>query len=395
MFEMRRERVYLFLFLFIAAVFVVLKMIRGFSGSEEQGGIWNIIQALFVGVGVLVWFSKENSYRSINCIRIYLAFSLYLWFLAIFPFIYSRMGIVDIYKFITIPYGIMVLLTYYWVGYHANIKQFPAILWIAFVGISIILFVAMRSFRVGEGDQGALADIYYIVTLLPLILLYTPQRYKLVPFLIAFVCVVMTGKRGAFVAMTLILIIYFFLPYSKNRKKTNPIVRIIVFATVLAVTYFAIMRFVGRYNLNIFDRLDRIEEDGGSGRLNRWETILVILSNDSFLPLLFGHGSGSLKSVLGGHAHNDFLEFFFDYGIFAVIMYILFFISLFREGFKMYRYKYPYAREFMCSVVIAFCMALFSFYAIASTHITTSSICFGLLLSDWNKFKSNGYQRLE
>lgn len=391
-----RDKVFYFVLLIIGAVFIVLKTIRGFSDTEEHGGLWNYIQLFYIGIGTLILLSKEKNYRSLNCIKLYIIFFLYVWLCALFPFLYSRMLINQVFNVLTVPYGIMVLLVYFTIGYRNNIKQFPFILIICYLVISFILFTAMRLYRVDEGEQGAIADVYYIVGLLPLILLYMPQRYKMIPFLIAFMCVVMTGKRAAFIAMSLILLIYFFLPYSKKGKRINLFLRIIVLSIVLVITYYVVMRLVGRFHLNIFDRLENMESDGGSGRMNRWERIAGILGSDtSFLQLLFGHGTGSVKAAVGGHAHNDFFEFFFDYGFVSMVLYILFFISIFREGLKMYRHNYPYAREFMCSVAVAFCLAMFSFYAIDCTHITSSSICLGLLLSDWQKYKENGYLQIK
>ena len=388
MIKVKQENIIYLIMMLLATVFVILKMIRGFSATTETGGLWNYIQLLFIGTGCLYLTSKGSDYRSLRCLRIYAIFFLYVWFLSLFPFLFSRKTIGQIFSFLTVPYGLMVLVSFFSIAKKVPIKRYSEVLIIGFFIISAVLFVAMRSFRLQMGIQGALADIYYIVGLLPLIMLYMPRRYSIIPFLVALVCVAMTGKRGAFVAMSLILIVYYFIPYNSGRKKKNLIWRILLLAVVIALSYYVLMRFIGQYNLRILDRLDRMEEDGGSGRLIRWGKLAGIIYTDTnLLQLLFGHGSGFVFNEIGGHAHNDFLEFFCDYGLFAVVLYIAFFVSLFREGFRMYKKKYVYAREFMCSVMVAICMALFSFYAIDCTHITCCSICQGLILADWYKYK--------
>lgn len=380
-----------FLLLFLSAVFVILKMNRGFSGSEEKGGLWNVIQLLFIIGGVNTLLSKDSSFRSFSCVRMYLLFFIYIWILALPQFLFSRMTISHIFGFATIPYGVMVLILFYNGSRKSDIKQYWWILMSAFVIISSILFLAMRDFRIFIGDQGALADVYYVVTLLPLILLYTPNKLKIIPFIIVFVVVSMTGKRGAFISMVLIMIIYFLFPYYDNRKEKrtrNLIVRLFVFIVVLALIAVVINSFVGIYNLNIFDRLGRMEEDGGSGRIGRWSFIINAISQDTGLfQFFFGHGYGSTFKIVGGHAHNDFIEFFYDYGIIALVLFVGFFISIIIEAIRMYKNKYIYARDFMGSISIALCMSIFSFYAIDCTHITCSSICFGLILADWYKCK--------
>lgn len=397
--KQRNHSFFYFIFLLLAAAFLIMKMLRGFSGSEEAGGIWNIIQLLYIASGVFVLFSKERTFKSFRCVRLYLVFFIYIWFLSLFSFLYSSMTVSQIFNFVTVPYGVLVLVLYYSLGQKVDIKQYWWLLMVTFYVITAILFFAMRNFRLLSGDQGALADVYYVVTLLPLVLLYTPKRFKLIPLIVAFIVVAMTGKRGAFIAMGLIMVIYFLIPYAENgqkRKTANPIVRLIVFAVVFVLLWFVINKAVGLFNLNIFDRLDTMEEDGGSGRMSRWTLLLNLLGNEtSVLELLVGHGTGAVVRTIGGHAHNDMLEFFYDYGIFAFLLYILFFVSIIREGVRMYRRKYPYAREFMCSVGIALCMSLYSFYAIDCTHITASSICFGLILADWYKFKNIDNEQIE
>ena len=390
----KRDSILYLTMLLTAAVFVIFKMIRGFTVTDEEGGVWNIIQLFYIGTGCLFLMSRNREHNSFRCIRLCIFFFLYIWFLSLFPFLFSNKSISQIFGFLTVPYGLMVLITFFSVGKRVPINKHSEVLSISFFLISAILFVAMRSFRMQVGEQGALADIYYIVALLPLILVYFPKKFSIIPYIVALVCVAMTGKRGAFVAMIAIFIIYYFFPYYNSKgKKTSVFFRVLILVFAFAVAYFVLMRFVGRYSLNIFDRIEQVETDGGSGRLIRWAKVLAIFQSDTnFFQLIFGHGCNFTMKELGGHAHNDFLEFLLDYGLLAVGLYILFFLSLFREGFRMYKARFRYSREFMCSLSVAFCMALFSFYAIDCTHITCSVICQGLILADWYNYKRNGYQ---
>lgn len=389
MIKVKQENFIYLIMMLLAAVFVILKMIRGFSATEETGGLWNLIQVLFIGIGCIYLASKGSDYRHLKCLRIYTVFFLYVWFLSLFPFLFGPKTMRSVFGFLTVPYGLMVMITFFSIAKKVPIKKYSEVLLIGFFIISAILFVAMRSFRLQMGIQGALADVYYIVGLLPLVMLYLPRRFSIIPFLVALVCVAMTGKRGAFVALGLIFIVYYFIPFNRGKKNVFLIWRILLLSIVIVLSYYVLMRFIGQYNLGILDRLDTMEEDGGSGRVVRWSKLLSMVYLDTNLfQLLFGHGNGYVYSEVGGHAHNDFLEFLCDYGLFAFVLYIVFFASMFREGVRMYKKKYIYAREFMCSMMVSICMALFSFYAIDCTHITCCSICQGLILADWYKFKN-------
>lgn len=393
----KRERnIYIFI-LSLLSIFLVLKMLRGFTESEEQGGVWNIIQGLFVVFGVAVLIGgKDRSFKQYSCIRLYVTFMLYIWFLSMFPFLYSKMQISNVFGFLTVPYGVMVLLLFYQIASHVKIEDHRLFLVITFYVIAFICFNALRSFRMYISDnQGAIADVYYVVGLLPLMFVYTSKKFSVIPFIVACIIVMMSDKRAGFLALAVIMVIYFLLGSTEKKKRGLLIKRIFIFSIVVAATFYVITNLVSQFGLNMFDRLGKMEEDGGSGRADRWNLVWNSLWNYSnFLQLLFGHGAGATWRLIGGHAHNDFLEFFFDYGFLAVLMYVFFFVALFREGLKMYRHKYHYAREFMCSFVVALFLASFSFYAIDCTHITCSSVCLGLLLADWNKFKQNGYARI-
>lgn len=390
----QRNITYLLLLL-LAAALLLLKVWRGLLyQTEEQGGIWNVIQVFLIGTGVLCLFSKERTFTKISCIKVYIVFFLYIWVLSLFPFLGTTFDIPHIFRFLVIPYGVMSLLTFYTVGYKANIRQYPWVLGITFLVLFYWMFTKWRSYNLAIIDSnGAVADVYYLVGLLPLILLYTPQKIKIIPFLMAFVVAVMSSKRGALVAMLLMMVVYFFFSGTTNKgKKSNIVLRVVVFVFVIVVVYYVVLRLVGLYDLNMFDRMEKLGDDGGSGRAERWGIILNAFSADSnIIQMLFGHGNGTITKLVGGHAHNDFFEFLYEYGLFAFVLYVAFYVQLIKEVIRMYKRKYIYAREFLCSVVVALCMSMFSFYAVDCTHITSSSICQGLILADWYKFKTNEY----
>lgn len=388
-----KNSTYLFLLL-IVALFLVLKVIRGTTITDEQGGIWNVIQVLFVGIGVYLLLSSNKSYRSIKAIRYYLFFFIYIWLLAFIPFVSAyKMGMNEWYHFLTIPYGVMVLLTFYSIGNKVDLKQYSWILWSCFVVISIVFFRGMQVFRSEAIRVGSTSDVYYIVGLLPFILINTVKRYRIVPFLIVFACILMSNKRGAFIILGAMMVIYYIMPSGPNKKTNNIVGRLVLVSIVLAVAYLFMIWMTSIYNFNMLNRMEQIEEDGGSGRLDRWGLLMSrLFESDSAFRLLFGFGKGAVWKKLGGHAHNDFVEFSYDYGLIAVIFYLAFYVALIKEGIRMYRHGYLYTREYFCTVAIALGMSIYSFYAIDSTYITGSSICFGLILSDWNKYKKNGYQ---
>lgn len=374
--------------LILLAAFLILKVQRGFTVSEEEGGIWNIIQALFVCFGLLACFTLDSSETNNPVIKTYRGFMFTVWVMA-FPVVLftGKMGVSTIFHFITVPYGFLCFLWFYSCGLKNDIRKYSYLLYPTFLVTFVILFTALRSFYFLTDEKGAVADVYYIVGLLPIIFIYTPKRLRILPFLLACVAVMMTGKRTGFLALATIFILYF-LPSDPNEQKPF-IYRLLALLVLLIPTYYIITRLTGSFDLNMFDRLAKLGEDGGSGRSERWEKVLHAMFYDqSMLPLFVGHGYGSAYKFIGGHVHNDFLEFLYDYGFIVFIIYISFFVSMIRECIIMYKSEFTYAREFGVAVIVSVFLAMFSFYAIDCTHITCCSVCLGLILAEWYKYQN-------
>ena len=357
--------------LVLLSIFLILKMERGFSDTEEAGGLWNIIQLIFV-VGGLVCLYSNIHYRNFVSnnivIKIYLIFAFYIWFFSFFVYFSDNVyEITSTFNFVMIPYGALTMYFFYTVGSKIDIRKYPLILVSTYVIIFIILFASMRG-------------------LLPLIFVYTPQKIAVFPYIIAFLAVIMTGKRTGFLVLAAILLIYF-VSFYREKSIKNIIIKFGILIIVLFTVYYLGMNFIEKFNLDMLDRLEHYDEGGAAVRLERWGIIGENVMSSNYLQLIFGHGYKSVLKLTGGHAHNDFLEVLYDYGIIALALYLMFYISFFIEGLKMYKKNYIYAREFMCSFAVAIFLASFSFYLADCTFITCNSVCIGLMLADWDNKK--------
>lgn len=83
----------------------------------------------------------------------------------------------------------------------------------------------------------------------------------------------------------------------------------------MAAAFFVVTKLTGAFDLNMFDRLENMEEDGGSGRADRWSKIINALEQETkFYTYFVGHGYNAVNKLVGGHAHNDFLNSFIIMG---------------------------------------------------------------------------------
>ncbi len=58
-----------------------------------------------------------------------------------------------------------------------------------------------------------------------------------------------------------------------------------------------------------------------------------------FATLLIGSGAGTTARILGGSAHNEWLEFIMCYGLIGVFIYLMLFVALIKKLHSMIKEK--------------------------------------------------------
>lgn len=374
----------------LTAIFLVTKVIRTFSGvTDRAGGIWNIIQILFVAMGFIWAIKFFHSYKYISPIVIMFSLCLFICFLAV-PNI--ELSISGVFNYLMIPYAACVLITFYVIGLNRELSQ-RSILYYSFYAITAIVIWSMVRFYSG-GPRASfiklidVADVYFSLGLLPLVLIYVEKKQRIIPMILLTVALVLTGKRAGILALIVMAIIMYLGSENKDNIKGS-IQKILILIAIGVLLYFVAGYLDEYFNLGFFERLNRMNEDGGSGRIDRWEIVINSLKDSSVSSLLIGHGWGSVIELLEGHAHNDFLEILYEFGLFAEVLYISFYISLFKYLKLMSKYKYRYITHYFASLVCSLFLSFFSFYYIKPTYITCGMICYGFFFSDFEKWKHN------
>lgn len=368
---------------FFAILFSSLIIIRILL-EGTGGGIWNIFQAIFVASGLTVLIHRSKIvFNSPKPIVIFTVFSIYIWILS--TLYLEQIDLDKLFYFLVVPFAGMVTLVFYNIGLKTDIDNKKIIYLITFYVVAFIFFTGRRKVLTGAADLGMMvANSYYLLTLLPLILVFTKIRFSFVSFLVAFIIILMSGKRAGMLAISMMLFL-FYLDFSfKNTKKT--IQNIAILFIVIIVAYFIYNIFEQQFNLDVISRLENLSEDGGSGRDTRWRKVIEGIGNAHPVEFLFGHGYKSINAYAGSDAHNDFLQVFYEYGLFAFILYIGFYFSMIKLAVKMLKSKYPYAKQFLISIIAALFLASFSFFIIEPRVIIGSAVTWGLIMADWKKY---------
>ena len=152
-----------------------------------------------------------------------------------------------------------------------------------------------------------------------------------------------------------------------NRKKITSLVIAII---VLALLLFLFDWLSQNYDIEIFDRLASVSEDGGSGRTDIYKKVLDAIGDNNIGELLLGNGFNTVfyDGVSGTSAHNDLLEILYDYGLFALIAYFAFVIIAIGLCVSLYKKENKCAESVLSAVLVFFVMTMVSHLVIYPTY---------------------------
>lgn len=228
---------------------------------------------------------------------------------------------------------------------------------------------------------------YYCLYLFPFFLCHKRMVYRVFLILVMLGIVMLSVKRGGFIALAASLLVYILILQLANKGKKFSLYSIIIIILFIIGLGYAIV-YINDNTLDgmLFDRMEKIEENGGAGRLDIYGAYLKFMANGSPLDWLFGHGwQGSIRaSHIGVTCHNDFLESMVDFGIGGFALYILLHVALFRQCKKMIRVKHEYAPAMGASYTLFFTNSMVSHIIIYPWYLMSFALFWGFIVSSFN-----------
>ena len=214
-------------------------------------------------------------------------------------------------------------------------------------------------------------EIYYPLLLTPWVFLLKSEKLKFVCFSLLAIAILSSTKRSALLVLLLILLPYYIHLGKSIFRNRLLFVSLIVLLLFVSVSIF--YRIDSRMDNRLTSRIESVEEDRGSGRLDIWSAVIHEQSRSSFVEWLFGHGHNSVqKHVIvfnkGYSAHNDYLQMLFDYGIFALITMLIFIYYRFRRLLYLYRKKHNLFFSYYSSMVLFMVLTMVSHLVKYSTY---------------------------
>ena len=248
---------------------------------------------------------------------------------------------------------------------------------------SFILYLSIYKYK--SAGQSAFSPLmntsYYILLILPWILIIRNKVYNILGIIIISMAVVISMKRTASLAFVVSLVVYYLL--EQRRVKGIISLRLLLQVVFLAALIYVLYSYFEQKTGGYFEqRIASSVYDKGSGRLDIYVHVLKLLANSNYGAWLYGHGHDTAKiyNAINGYealsAHNDWLEIVFDYGLLGFIIYSLFHLFLIRYLWQLLKIRSFYGSAMAASYVIFFIMSL-------TSHLVLYPTYYSYLMSFW------------
>lgn len=209
-----------------------------------------------------------------------------------------------------------------------NIKQF----FFVFYALAVMrYFVTANSLIMETGSEYFTSNSgYSFVHLLPFLFLIKRKDISIILLFISLGFIMFSAKRGAIIIGVLFSLQYVYNLYIKNAGSKLFSNIFIAFLILFIASFFVYDIYLN--NIYLQSRLESTLEGDSSGRdffysqmWNYWSS-----SSNGIWTYLFGFGFAASAKISGLYAHNDWLELLTMSGVLGVVIYIIFFIQLFK-----------------------------------------------------------------
>ena len=199
---------------------------------------------------------------------------------------------------------------------------FEFCIWVVTVYFFVEAFTNFADYR-GEYEGVVLNISYNILVLLPFLFQIKNKLIKYVSIIISCGLIIVSMKRGAIVALILMLAVYYYMLVKSGKIKRLSISKILLVIGFFVVAFLIVDEMSNNY---LSSRFSIESLASGSNRDLLYSMAINDIKNRSFVELLIGKGSGSSLAIVGSGVHNEVLEMLFSYGIIGLGIYLWFVI---------------------------------------------------------------------
>ncbi len=231
---------------------------------------------------------------------------------------------------------------------------------------------------------------YFVIAFLPLTYYFSGRNASIMQSVVSIVLMLISTKRAGFLISVIGFVLYCIVSTITDDNSKDRASRIAVYTMVLGVLVFVGMYAIERLDIQIFERLEKIADDGGSGRAQIWEGIMERYYQSSVFEKATGHGFHAVMYNLapGGHArfaHNSYVEFLYDYGIIGLALLIVFILHIIVSTVRMIAKKKAYAAAMTYTIVSMLMLSFASYFFEQSVLILPFCLIWGICLGRFDR----------
>ncbi len=353
----------------------------GMSTSEVGYSRYYIVGMMAIGMYIFLQMNsnREFSVKLPKAGRVFIVFILITYFLSLLLSIHSSFSLLSDYFARLLP----IFALYIAYKFFVNIKEVEKVLFLfflyaIFLGYYYVTF-SMQKLLLLTSEDTINSSVYFLLYLLP-ILACTKHKYLKYPTIavIGFF-VVMSAKRGSFVAFILGLAVYIIVGSALANKMK--FIHILLAVSLLVCLTLGITYLQEDESLFLFSRMEGVGVTSYGSRGDLYPVVIkMILSSDLF-SMLIGHGYNSviLDSNTGFSAHNDFLEIWYDFGLLGLALYLALWYHIVKVGVSMVRNKSVYAAPYFMMLTILFVTSMVSQIYLYNQYLLMFSVSLGLI----------------
>lgn len=199
--------------------------------------------------------------------------------------------------------------------------------------------------------------IFPMITL-PIIMLINNKIIKWGLLLLILIVILLTLRRTATLCMIFVLVINIIQEvktYQGGGKLKRYMYSFMIIVSIVYVIYNLLIGTFAELFEHLLLRFNSIGDDGGSGRMAIYENVWDAFWQGNFGEYLIGHGYLGVNRIIHHTAaHNDLLEYLFDYGIIGVFFYLFLNVCLIKKIILLYRIRSLFIYSYMVSYGIFF-----------------------------------------
>ena len=323
---MLKNRTNNFAVFYLVAIILYISQGILFEGTwfTFLSGLYLLSFNMYAMLKVLV---RLHSKFIFSLLAIIIGWIIFLWLISPKSYRFKGEIVATMYM---VQYSIIVLssvFSFYYISINYLIRKYHLKAFILLLGLIYVYNVLnfdVADAGVGDYDFSTVNNkSYSIVALFPLLSIFWNKKwFMLMLMTMSLFFVSFCLKRGAIIiAATFYIISIIYVYNGRNKSMLNKrLVQLSVLVLIVGVVY----AFMLIYNSNdlIQARIELTLEGGSSGRDYIYAKIWRAWENSNILFQTIGHGPISTLSAAPNYAHNDWLEFLYDFGAIGLLLYL-------------------------------------------------------------------------